>query len=130
MDELIQQKQNAKQTSDMTNGYQQLNSDQKRIIDNVIQAIDNKEQITLFVSGAGGTGKSCVIHTLHHTISQQLSSCSPPVVIAAPTGLAAFSIGGTTLHRMLSLPFEHGKPGNYRRLQAEEITTLLQQCDI
>jgi len=31
-------------------------------------------------------------------------------VVAAPTGLAAHNIGGTTIHRLLSLPIEHGKP--------------------
>ena len=31
-------------------------------------------------------------------------------MVAAPTGLAAHNIGGTTIHRLLSLPIEHGKP--------------------
>jgi len=36
-----------------------------------------------------------------------MSDISLPVVIAAPTGLAAFNIGGTTIHRVLSLTVEH-----------------------
>lgn len=45
-------------------------------------------------------------------------------MVTAPTGLAAFNTGETTLHRMLSLPVEHGKPSDYRCLQAEELTTI------
>ena len=109
--------------ADTTKEYQQLNSDQKRIVDNVNNAVCSNEQINMFVSGQGGTGKSRVISVLHHIVSEQLSG-SLPVVVAAPTGLAAFNIGGTTLHRMLSLPVEHGKPSDYRWLQCEELTTI------
>ena len=122
MDELLNQRRHTVQ-ADTTEEYQQLNSDQKRIVDNVNNAVCSNERIKLFVSGQGGTGKSCVISVLHHIVSEQLSG-SLPVVVAAPTGLAAFNIGGTTLHRMLSLPVEHGKPSNYRRLQCEELTTI------
>ena len=122
MDELLNQRRHMVQ-ADTTKEYQQLNSDQKRIVDNVNNAVCSNERINLFVSGQGGTGKSCVISVLHHIVSEQLSG-SLPVVVAAPTGLAAFNIGGTTLHRMLSLPVEHGKPSNYRRLQCEELTTI------
>ena len=47
-----------------------------------------------------------------------------PVAVTAPTGLAAFNINGTTIHRLLSLPVEHGKPADYSRLQQEQLTVI------
>jgi len=79
---------------------------------------------TLIVSGQGGTGKSRVIDILSRLISAKVSDAHLPVVTAAPTGLAAFNIGGTTIHRLLSLPVEHGKPADYCRLQQEQLTLL------
>ena len=122
MDELIDQRRH-KLHANTSEDYEQLNSDQKRIVDNVTRAVCSNEQTNLFVSGQGGTGKSRVISVLRHIISDQLSG-SLPVVVAAPTGLAASNIGGTTLHRMLSLPVEHGKPSDYRCLQSEQLTTI------
>ena len=40
--------------------------------------------------------------------------------IAAPTGLAAFNVGGITLHRLFRLPVEHDSRGaTYWRLRPE-----------
>ena len=44
---------------------------------------------------------------------------SIPVVIAAPTGLAAYNVGGVTLHRLLMLPVEHRRTARYEKLSAE-----------
>jgi hypothetical protein len=53
---------------------------------------------------------------------QQLSTV--PVIVAAPTGLAAFKVGGTTIHRVLSLPVEHDKPpADYTPLSQEQLTS-------
>ena len=63
-----------------------------------------KKSLRLIVNGQGGTGKSRVIDYLNKKISEQLHNVAVPVLVAAPTGLAAFSIGETTIHRLLSLP--------------------------
>ena len=47
-----------------------------------------------------------------------------PVVIAAPTGLAAYSIGGVTIHRLLMLPVEHGNTARYEKLNTENLKIL------
>jgi len=47
-----------------------------------------------------------------------------PVAVTAPTGLAAFNINGTTIHRLLSLPVEHGKPADYSRLHQEQLSVI------
>ena len=44
----------------------------------------------------------------------------------APTGVAAFNIGGLTIHRALNLPVEHGNSTTYRKLGAERLKELRQ----
>jgi len=82
------------------------------------------EQIRLIVSGQGGTGKSRVIDVLQRTVCAKTTSSTPTVVVAAPTGLAANNINGTTIHRVLCLPVGHGKPADYNRLNQEQIKTV------
>jgi len=104
--------------------YDNLNSDQKRVVDKVVSRVClQQEQLLLFVSGQGGTGKSRVIDVLHQTVCQH-EDTALPVVVTAPTGLAAYSIHGTTIHRTLSLPVEHGKPPDYTRLNQEQLTLI------
>ena len=46
----------------------------------------------------------------------------PPLLetlLMAPTGVAAFNIGGLTIYRALNLPVEHGRNTRYRPLNAE-----------
>jgi len=137
-------------TDSLAAAYNTLNCDQQRIVDKVVTAVcHSHEQLRLIVSGQGGTGKSRVIDVINQTITHHLSDTPLPVVIAAPTGLAAFNVGGTTIHRMLCvcplnmasrlitvdynknntsdvvcLPVEHGKPADYCRLQQEQLTLL------
>ena len=58
-----------------------------------------KEQLLLIVVGEGGTGKSYLIKAIRNFLQ---SRCA----IAAPTGKAAFNIGGVTLHSLLQLPIK------------------------
>ena len=39
--------------------------------------------------------------------------------VAAPTGLAAFNVGGVTIHRLLQLPVEHDNASTYWSLSKE-----------
>jgi ATP-dependent DNA helicase PIF1 len=110
---------------DLFNMYVNLNSDQKRIVDRLVSGIcERNEQVLLVVSGPGGTGKSRVIHVMSRMICGKLKSDLPPVIVSAPTGLAAFNIGGSTIHRILCLPVEHGKPADYSRLNQEQLMTI------
>ena len=109
----------------LASAYMCLNAQQKEVVDLIITKVCKEEKaIRLLVSGQAGTGKSMVIHTLRRLVSQHYVSTALPVVVAAPTGLAAFSINGTTIHRLLSLPVEHGKPADYYPLQQEQLTTI------
>jgi len=114
-----------KADSDLQQDYNTLNNDQRRIVDKVLTAVCHETHpIRLIVSGQGGTGKSKVIHVLHQLVSNELSYCGLSVVVAAPTGLAAYNIGGTTIHRLLCLPVEHGKPADYSRLNQDQLKTI------
>jgi len=44
------------------------------------------------------------------------------VAVTAPTGLAAYNVGGVTIHRLFMLPVEHGLTAKYEKLSS---TTLL-----
>jgi ATP-dependent exoDNAse (exonuclease V) alpha subunit len=53
----------------------------------------------LFVTGRAGTGKSTLLRTILRALDDQ-------VVVGAPTGIAAFNVGGQTLHSLFRLPRE------------------------
>ena len=103
-----------------------LNVDQRRVFDNIKAHLLHQEQhdskscscdftpLRMFVSGVGGTGKSFLIETIDQLTSKIWPSGGTTCAIAAPTGLAAFNVGGMTLHRLFQLPIEHeGKTSMY-----------------
>lgn len=53
----------------------------------------------LFVTGRAGTGKSTLLRAIVRSLDDE-------VVIGAPTGIAAFNVGGQTLHSLFRLPRE------------------------
>ena len=48
---------------------------------------------------------------------------SRPVILTAPTGVAAFNIKGCTAHTALSLPVEHARDVGVRRVQYKKLST-------
>uniref|UniRef100_A0A1X7UR61 ATP-dependent DNA helicase n=1 Tax=Amphimedon queenslandica TaxID=400682 RepID=A0A1X7UR61_AMPQE len=112
-----------------------LNVDQKRIFDKIKShlisqkerevllenesprlRLDNIKPLRMFISGAGGTGKSflieaikCLMDDIWHPKSGE-TMCA----IVAPTGIAAFNVGRLTIHRLFQLPIElEGKTAGY-----------------
>ena len=71
--------------------------------------------LRMIISGTAGTGKSYVIHCLRLLLGDR-------VRVAAPTGVAAFNIGGHTLHSLLSLPTK----GEYKDLEGEHLHHMQQ----
>ena len=71
--------------------------------------------LRMIVSGTACTGKSYLIQCLRLLLQRQL-------VVAAPTGVAAFNIDGHTLHSLLSLPTR----GEFKDLEGERLTKLQQ----
>ena len=79
------------------------------------QSAASPPPLMMIVSGTAGTGKSYLIHCLRRLLQHQL-------VVAAPTGVAAFNIDGHTLHSLLSLPTR----GEFKDLEGERLTRLQQ----
>ena len=81
----------------------------------------------MFVSGAGGTGKSFLISAIRELICR-LTLIPIPSIVTAPTGVAAFNINGTTIHRALQLPIENEKTKKtktpYTPLKGENLHNL------
>ena len=89
-----------------------LNPDQLRVFtkirDHLVHQFEHEDQrcgcnnlkpLHMFFSGVGGTGKSFLIETIRAQVVEiwnQRLACA----VAAPTGLAAFNVGGVTIHRL------------------------------
>lgn len=104
-----------------------LNADQTRVFKNVESHLLHQKQhedkkcqcddikpLRMFVSGVGGTGKSFLIEAIKAFVDNLWPSQDLKCAITAPTGLAAFNVGGVTIHRLFQLPIEHdGKEAGY-----------------
>ena len=71
------------------------------------------EPLYLFITGGGGTGKSHVIRAIYHTVVKTFRHglTNPemiPVLMMAPTGVAAVNIDGTTINTGLAIPKDAG----------------------
>ena len=69
----------------------------------------------MIVSGTAGTGKSFLIHCLKALLLDHLR-------VMAPTGVAAFNVGGVTLHSLLHRPTR----GEFKALEGEQLQQLQQ----
>ena len=90
-----------------------LNDDQRRVFDTVKGHLLHQKcheqrecscdikPVRMFVSGVG---KSFLIEAL---VISVWPLDDLVYAISAPTGLAAFNVGGTTIHRLFQLPIEH-----------------------
>ena len=117
-----------------------LNADQDRIFEcmrthfehqvqheNEICKCDDFKPLSMFVSGVGGTGKSYLIQTIRALVSEIWNDNNKPILCAvtAPTGLAAFIVGGVTIHRLLQLAIEHeGKTAGYWRMEKDAVKVM------
>ena len=59
--------------------------------------------LRMTVAGSAGSGKSTVINTLV-TVIRQIFQHNNTVHVVAPTGAAAFNVGGQTIHKIIPLP--------------------------
>ena len=71
---------------------------------NAVRHGENQKGYRIFLSGPGGTGKSHVVHLIQRDMlyffkyTVKPDDDQPIVLITAPTGSAAFQIGGPTIH--------------------------------
>ena len=99
---------------------ERLSSDQRNTVEMIfasaqaqIKSSESYRPLRLFVTGGAGTGKSFLIQL----IREMLLRLHLNVVLTAPTGIAAYNIGGLTLHTAFCLPIEHGRNCEYLPLR-------------
>ena len=67
----------------------------------------------MFISGVGGTGKSFLIEAIKFLVDDIWHPKSGEIMCAI-VGIAAFNVGGLTIHRLFQLLIEHeGKTAGY-----------------
>jgi ATP-dependent DNA helicase PIF1 len=75
-------------------------------------------QILMQINGRAGSGKSFWLKCLDQFIKSQRVPHNF-MKIAAPTGTAAFNVGGTTLHALLKLPINYPKNAEIKGLTGD-----------
>ena len=68
----------------------------------------------MFITGGAGTGKSHMMSVIKEHLERADIGAANACILMAPTGVAAFNIGGLTIHRAPNLPEEHGNSTTYR----------------
>ena len=86
------------------------------------------EPLHLFITGAAGTGKSQLISVIKEHIERSHTGSQNACMLVVPTGVAAFNIGGLTIHYAFWLPVEHGNLTRYTKLSAEKLHQLRLLC--
>ncbi|CAO4359779.1 unnamed protein product [Caenorhabditis nigoni] len=101
---------------------------QRTLYDEVMACVEARKNggpaLRLFCSGTAGVGKSYVIKCIADALQLKYGGVlnqrsTPTSLLAAPTGLAAISIGGHTLHSLLGLMVHDGKDCQYVGLTDE-----------
>ena len=85
------------------------------------------EPFRVFITGGAGTGKSHLIKAIHYEATRLLSQvASAPdkvtMLLTAPTGIAAFNLGGGTIHNTFSIGIDVKLP--YTPLGEEKVSTV------
>ena len=98
-----------------------------------------KKQILLFITGNAGTGKSYLLNVIIEWLRATQSKIvgEDPVIVGAPTGLAAKNVHGRTLHSLFRLPLQDGQATttaklnelSMRKLQMEMKGKIFFICD-
>ena len=106
-----------------------LNKKQREIFTHITETVKTKtENLYLFLTGGAGVGKSQVVKALYQFLLRHLCSAEGQnpndirIQILAPSGFAAYIVGGTTIHTALKFPANQGL--QYKPLPSEKLNTL------
>ena len=109
---------------EIDNNIQQMTNDQKNVF-NIIRhhyvSDISHQPLRIFITGGAGVGKTFLTNTVCDWI-RNVAYKTPgtnPVIICAPTGVAAHNVHGHTIHSALSLAVQHGYEPAY-----EEVSSL------
>ncbi|KAL7307813.1 hypothetical protein TKK_0000133 [Trichogramma kaykai] len=95
-----------------------LNNKQKEIIMHILHCFKTQKlPLRIFINGSAGVGKSTVINTLFQLLTIQFNEIpgenteNNKILLCAPSGKAAYLIGGVTCHHAFALPINQcGQP--------------------
>ncbi|CAG7730706.1 unnamed protein product [Allacma fusca] len=103
-----------------------LSPEQKRIFSSITSSFNvRQEPKRIIAMGSGGVGKSYLIKIIcNHIKFLTFGDLNNPVVVAAPTGVAARAIKGTTLHKAFKLPVEKTSAVQHKPLKGQCLQNL------
>ncbi|XP_057853551.2 uncharacterized protein LOC131063676 [Cryptomeria japonica] len=102
-----------------------LGAKQKKALDIIMShynQVDNAMPLYMIIQGTVGTGKSYLIHAIHQTLNNASGSQCSPLLLLAPTGVAAFNIGASTIHSSLRIPIV-----DFAELEGTRLTSLQEE---
>jgi len=106
-----------------------LNQKQREFFDHVLKKVKTTDdQFFFFLTGGAGVGKSKVTKTLHQALLRHFNTAAGDnpeqvnLLLTAPTGKAAYLIGGNTIHSAFHVPANQSMV--YKSLAAEKLNTL------
>lgn len=107
---------------------QTLNVKQKEFFYHVLNWIKTEQNpLYCFLSGGAGVGKSVLLRALHQALIKYLNHKpgenpdEVKVLICAPTGKAAFNVGGCTIHSAFNIPADQGF--HFKPLDMQQLST-------
>ncbi|MCL7050153.1 hypothetical protein MKW94_023326 [Papaver nudicaule] len=98
-----------------------LSEQQQKALDLVLQSLRAHSTIRLIISGGAGTDKLTLINAIVRSTREMFGN-NKAVRVMGPTGVAAFNIGGTTVHHELAITADRNQ--SYKKLETQRCTHM------
>ena len=96
---------------------------------NAILSGQQTKALRILVMGTAGTGKSFLIRAIRGRLRNMAGNgCKSPVLVIAPTGVAAFNINGSTIHSTLCLPINKEKNEEMNSIRLKKLQENYKTC--
>lgn len=91
----------------------------------VLKVLETDSEKRLFVTGEAGTGKSFLMNEYVNRARKK----GKKIILAAPTGIAAINIGGSTLHSIFKIPIRPILQTDINKIKKDK-NSVLNKADI